>query len=140
MTDQQNYHDADGLIDLTLRRYGGNGVLVSLDAAAQPDSVHLAMPTETLLAMIDRLHPEAMRDYLRETTDATGAEIEAESAWHGDPDEDDGTTLPCPVPEADSPEDVDEQPDPVEQMRESGRQLGEAWRALADAFRDASKR
>lgn len=147
MTDQPSHYSDPSGVTLTIDGARGWGkpehVSVSIggDGMQIPSDFGMFIPTVELLAMIDAEDPHAMHTYLRETTDTTGAEIEAESAWYGD-DAEGGVTAAAiehEVPEADSPEDTDE-PDPVEQMRESGRQLGEAWRALTDAFREGVNR
>lgn len=90
MTDQQTYTKDDGTVLLEVRpdwRSAKNGkLLIKLPIVSDHDSV--VIPAAELLAMIDRLDPDAMRAYLRET-------VEHE------------------VPEADSPEDIDERPTPV---------------------------
>ena len=103
--------------------------------AIQPDCIEVVVPGEVsvvvetfdLLGMIDRADPDAMRAYLRETVEQTYLEnmgmppVERE------------------IPEADSPEDVDERPD-VDQARAAGEQLGKMMRAFGDAYAEAMKR
>lgn len=130
MTDQQTYSSNVGDPMLILRSGDlGNGIVLNQgyieleipDPVAE-HGVRLALDTYKLLALIDAAAPDAMRGYLRETTEAV---CTLGCAWCGDRE----------VPQADSPEDVDEQPDPVDQLRESGRQLGEAWRAFTEGVR-----
>lgn len=88
MTDQQTYTTTWGDALLSLMRsiptYGDGNLAVKLPPIM---SESVVIPTGELLAMIDRLDPDAMRAYLRET-----------------------------VPEADSPEDVDERVPPREAL------------------------
>ena len=92
-----------------------------------PGEVSVVVETYDLLGMIDRADPDAMRAYLRETVEQTYLEnmgmppVERE------------------IPEADSPEDVDERPD-VDQARAAGEQLGKIMRAFGDAYAEAMKR
>lgn len=122
MTDQQTYSD---LSDVTLTIDAARGwgepdhlsVTVSdcsCHPSDHPNATGLLVPTARLLAMIDAEDPDGMRAYLRET-------VEHE------------------VPEADSPEDIDELPD-VEQARAAGEQIGKIMRAFGDAYAEAMKR
>lgn len=73
-------------------------------SAIQPDCIEVAVPGEVsvvvetfdLLGMIDAADPDAMRAYLRETAPEVIADLYRPE-----------------IPEADSPEDVDEHPEPV---------------------------
>ena len=88
------------------------------------------VPTARLLAMIDLEDPDAMRAYLRETAPEVIADLYRPE-----------------IPEADSPEDVDERrhfdPLTAEQLadlRDAGRTLGEAWRTFGAAVREGMQR
>ena len=130
MTDPQYSHDAEGNADLCLRRFGNNGLLIDADSISTDAPVHLAMPTAKLLGMIDRLDPDTMRAYLRETIPGDDAEggITAAAIEHE-------------VPEADSPEDVDEQRDAVQEFASMIIDRLEEFRAAAETpqhFRDCA--
>lgn len=152
MTDQPSAYTDPSDVTLTIdaaRGWGEPGHLsVSIDGEGMqiPSDFGLLVPTARLLAMIDAEDPDAMRAYLRETapqattvnvhavetgsaTLAEGVarvlkreERAARAADHFDylePEQLDA------VPEADSPEDVDERPgrdDPTERA-----QLDRAW-------------
>lgn len=128
MTDQQTHYNSVGEPLITIDREDetlAKDLMIKLPILDQDHWIRV--PARRLLELIDAAAPDAMRAYLRETVEHTYLENMGVPATKPE------------IPEADSPEDVDEHPDPVEQMRESGRQLGEAWRALSDAFREASK-
>ena len=129
MTDQQTYTDPYG-DEVSL--YGDPVREDVLDIFA-PRSV--VIPAAELLAMIDRAAPDAMRAYLRETAPEVIADLyrpAPAAADHFD-------YLDPEIPEADSPEDVDELPE-VEQARAAGRQIGEAVRAFSEGYAEAMKR
>lgn len=126
MTDQPTRYRSPDARTLTIIATRGWG---------KPDHVHLSIepepaaiigaapfsmfvPTARLLAMIDAADPDAMRAYLRETLAAERLEA---------------------IPEADSPEDVDELPN-VEQARAAGEQIGKIMRAFGDAYAEAMRR
>lgn len=117
MTDHSRYKSPSGA-QLTLRLRTSDSPDLDQRLFLMVDGRGMFIPTAELLAMIDAADPDAMRAYLRET-------------------------LEHEVPEADSPEDVDERRlcDPLTdeqlaELRESGRTLGEAWRTFTDAVRD----
>ena len=87
-----------------------------------PAHVSVPVATSALLAAIDAADPDAMRAYLRETAPEVIADLYRPE-----------------IPEADSPEDVDERPD-VDQARAAGEQLGKIMRAFGDAYAEAMKR
>lgn len=78
MTDQQTYTDDTAQTDLTIKCMQ-DATVITVGSIEADDDRLVMLPTLALLAMIDRAAPDMMRAYLRET-----------------------------VPEADSPEDVDE--------------------------------
>lgn len=97
MTDRQTYTDRDGD---EVNLYGdpvGEDVL----GIFAPRSI--LIPAAELLAMIDRAAPDAMRAYLRETAPEVIADL-----YRPAPAAADHFDYLDPVPEADSPEDVDE--------------------------------
>ena len=146
MTDQQTYTDPYG-DEVTL--YGDPVREDVLDIFA-PRSV--VIPAAELLAMIDRAAPDAMRAYLRETVEHTYLENMAVPATERDTISESiasfkGETTEREIPEADSPEDIDERRlcDPLTtgdlaDLREAGRTLGEAWREFRDAVRAGADR
>lgn len=89
-------------------------------------NVFLALETMKLLAMIDTIDPDAMRAYLRETVERTFLENMGVPAVEHE------------VPEADSPEDVDEHPEPVitvtPEALDAAEQLGRYVAEIRDAF------
>lgn len=91
MTDQQTYTDPYG-DEVTL--YGDRVRETDVLNIFAPSNV--VIPAAELLAMIDRAAPDAMRAYLRETAPEVIADLYRPE-----------------LPEADSPEDVDEHPEPV---------------------------
>lgn len=87
---------------LRIDSHRAGAVIVSI--GKMHEGLALGVLTRDLLAMIDAADPDAMRAYLRETTAAEALDA---------------------VPEADSPEDVDERPgrdDPTERA-----QIDRAW-------------
>ena len=130
MTDQPTtYADQSG-VTLTLdaaRGWGepehlSAGITCECKAHTQIHDLVMFVPTARLLAMIDAADPDAMRAYLRETAPEVIADLYRPE-----------------IPEADSPEDVDERPD-VNQARAAGEQLGKIMRAFGDAYAEAMKR
>ena len=85
MTDQQTYTNSEGRSVLTVEREETLAADLTITLHGHDWS---SIPAYALLAMIDAIAPDAMRAYLRETIDAERLDA---------------------VPEADSPEDVDEQ-------------------------------
>ena len=73
-------------------------------SAYAPNSSTVCVNTTALLAAIDAANPDAMRAYLRETIPGDDAEGGVTAA-----------AIEHEVPEADSPEDVDEQPARIDQ-------------------------
>lgn len=121
MTDQQTYTDVGGNAELIIFANGIEGLAlrsqVNLDDRLP---VILCIPAPRLLAMIDRLDPDAMRAYLRETSETQLDGIDAVAAGISRQ-----IIAEREVPEADSPEDVDERPgrdDPTERA-----QIDRAW-------------
>lgn len=116
MTDQQTYTKDDGTVLLELRpdwRSAKNGkLMIKLPIVSDYGSV--IIPAAELLAMIDTIDPDAMRAYLRETLDhldrSTGAGIYGSPLGILEPVKVTPERLDA-VPEADSPEDVDEHPE-----------------------------
>lgn len=105
MTDRENHTTSNG-VKLTIADQNPDQVCVMMyDHRSGPSShVGMILPTSRLLAMIDSIAPDAMRGYLRERSD-----------YLDGPDE-----LPiierrlCDlIPEADSPEDIDERVRPT---------------------------
>lgn len=121
MTDQQTYTDVGGNAELIIFANGIEGLAlrsqVNLDDRLP---VILCIPAPRLLAMIDTIDPEAMRAYLRETSETQLDGIDAVAAGISRQ-----IIAEREVPEADSPEDVDERPgrdDPTERA-----QIDRAW-------------
>lgn len=81
MTDQQTYTDVGGNAELIIFANGIEGLAlrsqVNLDDRLP---VILCIPAPRLLAMIDRLDPDAMRAYLRETSETQLDGIDAVAA------------------------------------------------------------
>ena len=104
MTDQQTYTTTWGDALLSLARsiptYGDGNLAVKLPPIM---SESVVIPTARLLAMIDRLDPDAMRAYLRETSETQLDGIDAVAAGISRQ-----IIAEREVPEADSPEDIDE--------------------------------
>lgn len=104
MTDQQTYTDVGGNAELIIFANGIEGLAlrsqVNLDDRLP---VILCIPAPRLLAMIDRLDPDAMRAYLRETSETQLDGIDAVAAGISRQ-----IIAEREVPEADSPEDIDE--------------------------------
>lgn len=134
MTDHQLYIARDRS-RLQLRRSATAPDTLFLGTADGFAITSISIPTAELLAMIDAADPDAMRAYLRETVEQTYLEnmgvppVERE------------------IPEADSPEDIDERrlcdpltTDDLADLREAGRTLGEAWREFRDAVRAGADR
>ena len=121
MTDHQIYIARDRS-RLHLRRSAIAPDTLFLSTADSDVIASISIPTAELLAMIDAADPDAMRAYLRETAPEVIADLYRPE-----------------VPEADSPEDVDERPD-VDQARAAGEQLGKIMRAFGDAYAEAMKR
>lgn len=128
---------------LTIQRtseVGRTFVMVTKDG----DRKGLRVPTFELLAAIDAAEPESMRAYLRETAPEVIADLyrpapaAAEHFDYLEPVKVTPERLDA-VPEADSPEDVDERPN-VDQARAAGEQLGKIMRAFGDAYAEAMKR
>lgn len=141
MTDQQTHHDAGGNARLIAHLNRIEGLILRSEVDL-PDRVPtvVAVPTAKLLAMIDALDPDAMRAYLRETApDFVADSLRPDYAEGGVT----AALIEREVPEADSPEDVDEprrlcDPITAEQLadlREAGRTLGESWSTLVEAGR-----
>ena len=131
MTDQPTPYSDDSGVRFTIDAARGWGlpghVAVSIECGCLSPSgdgheLSLFVPTVRLLAMIDAEVPDAMRAYLRETAPEVIADLYRPE-----------------IPEADSPEDVDERPD-VDQARAAGEQLGKIMRAFGDAYAEAMKR
>ncbi|MGP5362140.1 hypothetical protein ACTXLB_02400 [Brachybacterium tyrofermentans] len=111
MTEQHHYRDRLGTPLLTIERDETLAADLLLMLPTVSDRDWISVPPARLLAMIDRAAPDAMRAYLRERSDlidgpgepltVNGANMTAEQAVYAD------------VPEADSPEDVDERPAPA---------------------------
>ena len=126
MTDHSRYKSPSGA-QLTLRLRTSDSLDLDQRLFLMVDGRGMFIPTAELLGMIDAADPDAMRAYLRETVEQTYLEnmgmppVERE------------------IPEADSPEDVDERPD-VDQARAAGEQLGKIMRAFGDAYAEAMKR
>lgn len=121
MTDQQTYTTpwGDDLIRLRRCRESSDGLL---EVRLMPEpSLAIALPTTALLAMIDTVAPDAMRAYLRETAPEVIADLYRPE-----------------IPEADSPEDVDEHPEPVitvtPEALDAAEQLGRYVAEIRDAF------
>lgn len=116
MTDQQTYTDPDGD---KMYLYGGRVGETDMLNIFAPRSV--VIPAGKLLAMIDRASPDAMRAYLRETAPEVIADLYRPE-----------------IPEADSPEDVDEHPEPVitvtPEALDAVEQLGRVMADLRDAY------
>lgn len=115
MPDQPaTYSDPSGAM-ITLDSARGWGkpehVHLSIVAPAALDRLGLLVPTARLLAMIDAEDPEAMRAYLRETSEPTGHTVRVT------PEQLDS------IPEADSPEDV--MPDHIDPTERA--QIDRAW-------------
>ena len=113
----QTYDDNTAGTTLRLTSFTDSTILHTVVQEETHRTSPVLIPTARLLAMIDAADPDAMRAYLRETLDA--------------------------IPEADSPEGVDERRhcDPLTaeqlaELRESGRTLGAAWRTFTDAVRE----
>ena len=121
MTDHSRYKSPSGA-QLTLRRRTGDSLDLDERLFLMVDGRGMFIPTAELLAMIDAADPDAMRAYLRETAPEVIADLYRPE-----------------IPEADSPEDVDERPD-VDQARAAGEQLGKIMRAFGDAYAEAMKR
>lgn len=120
MTDQQSYDMRDGTPMLTIERQETTPtvLLIRLPIVSDHDSVAIA--SRRLLAMIDTTDPDAMRAYLRETSETQLDGIDAVAAGISRQ-----IIAEREVPEADSPEDVDERPgrdDPTERA-----QIDRAW-------------
>lgn len=111
MTDQQKYNDKTAQTSLIIAASHDAAFVRTHPNADGRAGVPVMLPTLALLAMIDRAAPDMMRAYLRERSDlidgpgepltVNGANMTAEQAVYAD------------VPEADSPEDVDERPAPA---------------------------
>ena len=138
MTDQQKHTD----------RHGDELYLYSDPTGEDVIGVYarqvVAIPAGELLAMIDRAAPDAMRAYLRETVEHTYLENMGVPATERDTISESiasfkGETTEREIPEADSPEGVDERPN-VDQARAAGEQLGKIMRAFGDAYAEAMKR
>ena len=143
MTDHSRYKSPSGA-QLTLRLRTGAALDLDQRLFLMVDGRGMFIPTAELLGMIDRADPAAMRAYLRETVEHTYLEnmgvppverdtISASIASFK------GETTEHEVPEADSPEDMDERPD-VDQARAAGEQLGKMMRAFGDVYAEAMKR
>lgn len=108
MTDQQKYNDKTAQASLIIAASHDASFVRTHPNADGRAGVPVMLPTLALLAMIDRAAPDMMRAYLRERSDlidgpgepltVNGANMTAEEYLDA-------------VPEADSPEDMDEQPD-----------------------------
>lgn len=130
MTDHLQKHtdDRDGRLSLHADQLGTIVVATSkpspssLVGSGKRTGSIVTVPTSRLLAMIDTIDPDALRAYLRERSDLIDA-----------PDPIDA------VPEADSPEDVDESPEHVitvtPEALDAAEQLGRYVRAIGDAYR-----
>lgn len=122
MTDRHTYTSTSGSkLLLRLREqdplaHGSPRLFLMVDGRG------MFIPTAELLAMIDAADPDAMRAYLRETAPEVIADLYRPE-----------------IPEADSPEDVDERPD-IDQARAAGEQLGKMMRAFGDAYAEARQR
>lgn len=90
MTDHSRYKSPSGA-QLTLRRRTGDSLDLDERLFLMVDGRGMFIPTAELLAMIDAADPDAMRAYLRETAPEVIADLYRPE-----------------IPEADSPEDVDE--------------------------------
>ena len=143
MTDHSRYKSPSGA-QLILRRRTSDSLDLDERLFLMVDGRGMFIPSAELLAMIDAADPDAMRAYLRETVEHTYLEnmgvppverdtISASIASFK------GETTEHEVPEADSPEDVDELPE-VDQARAAGEQIGKMMRAFGDAYAEAMKR
>ena len=143
MTDHSRYKSPSGA-QLTLRLRTSDSLDLDQRLFLMVDGRGMFIPTAELLAMIDRADPDAMRAYLRETAPEVIADLyrpapaAAEHFDYLEPVKVTPERLDA-VPEADSPEDVDERPD-VDQARAAGEQLGKIMRAFGDAYAEAMKR
>ena len=95
MTDHSRYKSPSGA-QLTLRRRTSDSIDLDQRLFLMVDGSGMFIPAAELLAMIDAADPDAMRAYLRETAPEVIADLYRPE-----------------IPEADSPEDVDEHPEPV---------------------------
>ena len=146
MTDHSRYKSRSGA-QLTLRLRTSDSLDLDQRLFLMVDGRGMFIPTAELLAMIDAADPDAMRAYLRETAPDFVADTLRPTGPAADHfDYLDAEQLDA-IPEADSPEDVDERRlcDPLTtgdlaDLREAGRTLGEAWREFRDAVRAGAGR
>lgn len=122
MTETQVHHDLDAQTVLHLTVPSDNTIINTFAFRDSRRPGPVAVPTARLLAMIDAADPDAMRAYLRETSPDFVADLLR-------PDYADGgmtaAAIEREVPEADSPEDVDEHPDRDDPTERA--QLDRAW-------------
>lgn len=116
MTDQQTYTDTQDDTRLRILDLGAGDLSVrTMTPSGSGTTVEI--PAAVLLAMIDRLGSDALRAYLRERSDLIDAPDEScatlEDMLPADLAAEAARYRIDAVPEADSPEDVDERPAPA---------------------------